>query len=221
MKKNQMFCLLLIGMVFFATACGSSDGDAGKNLEEEMQENSDDNTTDDQTAGADDLQGALNQMQDAVKKLQEGNGEAVEVIDFRKLKEKLPERIGDLKKVSSGGEKTGVMGFKVSQAEAKYEDGDSKMEVSIVDVGGVSMALISMAAWSSLDIDRESDEEIERTTTIEGHKALEKYYFKSRSGETNLLVNKRFVVKITGKNVEREDFTRAVKRLDLNELDAI
>lgn len=221
MKKNQMFCLLLFGMLLFVSACGSSDGDAGKKLEEELKENIDDNATDDQTTGADDLQGALNQVQNAVKKLQEGNGENVEVIDFRKLKEKLPERIGDLKKVSSGGEKTGVMGFNVSKAEANYEDGDSKMEVSIVDVGGVSMALVSMAAWSAIEIDRESDEEIERTTTIEGHKAFEKYYFKSRSGETDLIVNKRFVVKITGENVDREDFTRAIKRLDLDDLDAI
>lgn len=222
MRSNSLFFALFIATLLVLPSCNSSD----KN-QEQQQESTEDpfnlegNSEEgggDATSGMDDLKGALDEMEKAVNRLQEGSGEKVEVVDFRKLKELLPERIGGLKRVSAGGEKTGVAGIRVSQAEAEYEDGESKMEVSIVDVGGMSMALAGLATWSAIEIDRESDEEVERTTTLDGHKAYEKYNFKTKTGETSIIVDKRFVVNIKGQNIQREDLTRARKKLKLDRL---
>lgn len=224
-KNKLLFGLLILCPLLLLTACGSGDKEAQAEKEEDpfnLESESNEKSEDGLTSGINELQGALDEMKNAVNQLQENNGDGkkIEVVDFRKLKEMMPERIGDLKRVSNGGEKAGMLGIKVSQAEAEYKgDNDSRMEISIVDVGGMSMAITGLASWSAVEVDRESDDEIERTTTIDGHKAYEKYNFKTRSGETNLVVDKRFIVNIKGQNIKREDMARAREKLGLDRLE--
>ena len=45
------------------------------------------------------------------------------------------------------------MGFSVSQAQAKYEKDDSRVEVEIMDTGGVGgMAMMGTVSYTHLDV---------------------------------------------------------------------
>lgn len=161
-----------------------------------------------------DITEAIQQVQNQAAQLQEG-----EPLPFRELQEVLPESLNGLERISKSGQSNGAMGFKISQAEAKYqtEDGAS-IEVEIFDTGGLKMGLMSMAAWASLEMDKEDDNGYERTTKIQGFKAFEKYNKRSQRSELSLLVKERFVVKATGRNMEMKSLKTAIKDLPLQKL---
>ncbi len=170
----------------------------------------------------DDPGAALNEMakqlENVAKQMQGGEEGTVEVINFRELKALLPNKVAGLKMEDSGGETAGAMGFKVSTAEAEYRDGEEEMEISIADVGGAPMALMGMAAWASLEYEKDTDEGYERTTMIDGHKAFEKYYDSEKEGEIGVIIENRFVVSVKGYNVKMSDIKSALSKIDLDRL---
>lgn len=161
---------------------------------------------------------ALQAFADKAKDL--GNREAVDPIDFRKLKELMPEKIAGLSRTEATGEKSGAMGFTVSTANAKYKgSGDETMDIEIVDTGGIAgVSTMALAGWSMAEIDKETTTGYEKTTKIEGYKAFEKYDNDSKSGELNLLVEDRYVVNVQGDHVSMDQLKDAVKDLDLSKL---
>jgi len=144
-----------------------------------------------------------------------GNGE---VVNFRELQSLLPDRMAGLERTDFSGQTTGAMGFSISVAEAIFEDGDARLEVVITDTGGLVSIATGIASWTTLEIDRETQDGYERTTTINGFKAFEKYNRRNRRGELSLFVDDRFVVVIKGRNIEEDAFHEAVQEMDLNEL---
>jgi len=203
MKYTHLFFLAL--SLFLIPACSGGDSKAEAQAESEAESEEPASMSD-----------AVKQMEEAVQQMQKGEG--VEVVDFRKLKDMLPDKLAGAKKVSSSGEKTGAMGFKVSQAEAQYEDGDKRFEVDIVDAGGMSMVINSMAAWASVELDRETEEGYERTTEIDGFKAFEEYNSRRQEGKVSLLVGERYIVNIEGDQIKAKDLRRAIDDLDLKKL---
>lgn len=161
-----------------------------------------------------DITEAIQQVQNQAAQLQEG-----EPLPFRKLQEVFPEKLNGLKRTSKSGQTNGAMGFKISQAEAKYQtDSGEKIEVEIFDTSGLKMGVMRMAAWANLEMDKEDDNGYERTSTIQGFKAFEQYNKRSQRSEVSLLVKERFVVKATGKNMEMKKLKAAVKALPLQKL---
>ena len=146
--------------------------------------------------------------------------QSVGPIDFRKLKELLPEEIAGFKRTEASGEKTGAMGFTISTAESKYKgNGNSSVKLEIFDTGGVAgVATMSLAAWTMADIDKETENGYEKTTKLEGHKAFEKYDNINKSGELNVLVADRYVVNVNGNNVTVDKLKSILGDLDLEKL---
>ena len=70
-----------------------------------------------------------------------------------------------------------------------------------------------MAAWSNVEVDRESEDGYERTTTIDGHKAYEKYDSKTQRGEYSVIVDDRFIVTMEARNVDEDDFKDAFRQI--------
>ncbi|MCE6988456.1 hypothetical protein [Dyadobacter sp. CY323] len=164
---------------------------------------------------------ALQAFADKAKEM--GNREAVDPVDFRKLKEILPEELSGLKRTESTGEKSGAMGFTVSTAEGKYRgNSDESIDVEIIDTGGIAgVSTMALAAWSMADIDKETTTGYEKTTKIDGYKAFEKYNNESKSGEINVLVGDRYLVNIEGNNVSIDQIKGILKEIDLSELAAL
>ena len=152
-------------------------------------------------------------------------GESVEPVDFRALKELLPETVAGWQRIEHEGQRSAAAGFTVSNASALYQPesgGYTTINIEITDTGGLGgVAGMGMAAWLSMDVDRETDDGYERTTEYDGHPAYES--FQARDGEIgsaqlNIVVEKRFIVQLSGADVSMEAVKNAAAQLDLDRL---
>ena len=159
---------------------------------------------------------AMTSVTEAMQELQK-DGKVVEPVNFRVLKSGIPKTFLGMERTKNEGETSGAMGFKVSTAKAIFEDGDKKVEIEIIDVGGLGMAAMGMAAWSMAEIDKESDEGFERTITYDGHKAFEKC--RNDRCEFSTWINERVIFNIKSRNVGIDDIKKGIKRdVDLDDL---
>ncbi len=150
------------------------------------------------------MQEALKEMGQNMDSLDLGKLGDVEVINFRDLKPLMPERLAGLSRTQHLGETNGVMGLEISEATATYGSGDKMVEAKLMDTGGAGVLLLSMAAFANMKIDKETAQGSERTYTLDGYPAYEKYSNKngSLSSSLTVLVNKRFVVSLEGKGID-------------------
>ena len=147
---------------------------------------------------------------------------AVPVVDFRDLKALLPAELKGMKRTTATGEKNGAMGMTVSHAEGRYENGGgSSIQIKLTDMGGTGAMSYMNLGWATAQIDRETDEGYEKTTTVGGHKAIEKYNTTGKDGEVQVLVNKRFMVEVHGNNVPMDTIKAALGQVDLTKLAAL
>jgi len=209
---------VLIGACSFGGSTKSTDSESTNS---ESTENSSSNNSG--------LTGALGQMakglEEAAKKVEELANSTIEPVDFRTLKDMLPNRAAGLTQQESTGEKVGASGFNSSHAQAEYylDDDPRRIEIKIMDVGSMTSMVAFGMAWISLSIDKESSNGFERTTKISGHPALEKYEKNGdySSGETQVVVANRYIVEVRGTNVPFSDIQDAVKSIDLNKLESM
>ena len=166
------------------------------------------------------LMGAASAMKDMASQMEDMQKKGpVATVDFRSLKELLPADADGLPRKEATGEKNGTAGFTISTANGKYgnEDGSESIELSIVDGGGSAM-MIGLAAWSMMEVDKETEHGYEKTTTIGDNKAYEKYDNADKDGEVNVLVNKRFIVTAKGRGVSMDKIKAALDDIDLDKL---
>ena len=163
------------------------------------------------------LADALQEASDAIRN--SNNGEEVEVMGYRELKEILPGRLLGMERTKHTGEKTSAMGFAISQAEAEYEDGAKSLDVEVMDAGQFGIMKAGVAAWATMEIDREGDTGYERTIEIDGHKAYEKWDAHSGEGELVLLYKERYIISLKGDGLAEGDLRKALNRIDYDDLD--
>jgi hypothetical protein len=160
-------------------------------------------------------------LADTKKAIDEAKSESNKnkAVNFREFKDEFPSSIGNLEMIDSEGETTDVFGFKISNYEASYSDGDGTIKISIADLGGISSVVNSLAPWAKIEIDKESSEGYERTTTIEGHKALEEYDENRKEGKIAIFINNRLVLNIEGENVSENQLKKALRKIDIGDLE--
>ena len=164
-----------------------------------------------------DMEEALTKAKDALEKA--NMKQAVEPVNFRKLQELLPEKVSGYDRQSLSGETTGAMNMKISKAEGKYRDASGKtLNVDIIDTGGFGMAMIGVAAWSTLTIDKEDDKGYERTNTLDGNKCFEKFRKDGSRSELSVLAENRFIVAASARDCSMETLRSMVKGMDLGKL---
>lgn len=203
MKYPVSLLLAVMASTTLMTGCG------GKSEEEKAEE--------DAKVSVSDAVGAMKEAAEQMEE-QQKNG-PVETIDFRKLKELLPADADGLARKEATGEKTGAMGFNISTAKGRYEntDGSESIELDIADMGGTG-AIMGLAAWSMVDIDKETENGYEKTSKMGDYKSYEKYDNGSKAGEIAVLVNKRFVVTAKGNGVAMDKIKGVIEDIDLKKL---
>lgn len=227
--KSFQFLLPAFVLVFLLTSCSSNverdeSGDEDK-ITIEIKTDTDeikkdiDEGMEGLSEGLSEMASGLSKMVDNIKISRDENGEKITAADFRDLKALLPDRLLRMDRTEYSGERSGPKGFQVSTAEAKYEDDDRYLEVAIVDGGGFPLAGLANMGWSMAEVDKEDSNGYERTTTIDGHKAFEKYNSKWEEGELVVMYKDRFIVVLKGKGIDDDDLRRALNRLDLDELE--
>lgn len=164
-------------------------------------------------ANAVDMNTALN----AVGQIMSG-GKDVQPVDFRKLKDMLPETLAGMKRTEASGQSGEAMGMKGSSASASYSDGaNATMHVDIADMGSLS-GLASLAAKFDPNMEKETDAGYERTSKVNGNIVHERYDRSAKSGEISVIVANRFAVTVQGSGVEPAALSGAIKDLNVSKL---
>lgn len=196
---------LLTALTLPLTACGGDDsGDFDGDVEE---------------TGEPGMLGRVQEMQNAVEQMQEqAERPPAEPVNFRTLRDLLPDEAAGLAQTEVEGSTDGAMGFSISQVEATYGEGESEIDVSIMDYGAIPSLGMMGLGWTMADIDRESGTTYERTVSFGGERGFRKYDSENRSGEFSLVVADRFVVQVEGDGVEDDDLEAALRAVDLSAL---
>jgi len=146
-----------------------------------------------------------------------------EPVDFRKLKEALPAELLGIKRTDASGEKNAMGNVKMSHAHGAYvkdadKEGAPRIEVDITDYAATQGMTEAMAAWSKMEIDRESDTGYEKTTKVGDYPALETYQNDGKSGQLQVFVADRFIVQVTTTNVPADQLKKIGEELKLAKL---
>ncbi|WP_367389602.1 hypothetical protein [Lewinella sp. LCG006] len=230
MHRKLSLLFLLSGLSVLTFSCGgdkaaeeeTSDTD-GINITVENDEGEKESVT--INLGEGNMKDLQNGLADAFAEASESlrknaeNGETVEVMNFRDIKAILPDKLLGMDRTKHTGEKTGAMGFTISQAEAKYQEDDKSVDVTVVDAGQMGIAKLGMVAWASVEVDREGDFGYERTTVIDGHKAFEKWNADSGVGELIFFYDDRFIITLKGEKLGEDDLRKALNRIDYEDLE--
>ena len=221
MKKIIYIIPIATFLLFFGCDKETKD-EANKDSEPKISKN---NESDDKESN-ENKEGDYDDFSDNMKKLEDmmSGGEKVEVVNFRKLKELLPEELDVMKRTGFSGEKTNAFGINVSKSEGEYtsEDNNQKITITIMDMGSMKgLAGMTAFAWSWAEIDKESDDGFERTFEYKGHKAYEKYNTNYQDGEVQVLVAKRFMLEIKGSDTPMEKMHSALDEVNIGDLESM
>lgn len=152
-----------------------------------------------------------------------GGGETVQPVDFRDLRELLPEKAGGLPRTNVSGEKSSMMGIGTSKVEGRYEEekNRSRIDLSITDFGSMRGITMMGFGWTMVDIDKESENGYEKTIEYEGYPAYVKYEQGSdwSRGQMSVVVVDRFVVTASGSNVSDDQIRDALESVDIDRLE--
>ena len=229
MKKLTFLFLALLGLTLYSCGgCGSKDN-ASSEATYEDSKNSPDAKTNDENNGSStsstqpndepaNLEEAMKQAKDAIKN---SGLQQVDPINFRELQKLMPEELAGMERTSKSGETAGAMGMKMSTAESKYKDKDGNViEIKVVDTGGFAMGLMGMAAWASVEVDREDENSYERTSTMNGMKIFEKCEKKRDRCELSAVAKNRYVITAECIKCGIDQLKKAMKAMELDDLPA-
>ncbi len=163
---------------------------------------------DDLNEAAEGMGDAAAAMRDAMSGMTQG-ARVERPVDFRELQRLLPERLGGLERTAREGATQGAMGMDISTATATYQAGNGTIDVEILDLGAVAgPALMGLASWMNVRIDREDDSGWERTTRYKDYPAYEKFSSyggeNTGSAEVAFFVAERFMVRLEGDDVSMD-----------------
>ncbi len=166
---------------------------------------------------------AMQKQLEALQKAMEGSArEASPCVDHRELKALLPEKIGQFTRKSASSERNSAMGMTMVTAEATYEGPKGgQLKLTLSDLAGAGAAAVfGRMTMAAVEVDREGDEGYEKSRLISGHKALETYRHRDRSGNIVLQAD-RFQVEVQGSQIPPEILSEAVQAIDLKALTAL
>jgi hypothetical protein len=145
------------------------------------------------------------------------NGQPVQVVDYEKLKELVPDFAG-WERANVKGSQQSMGAFSVSKAEADYKKGDATMDLDITDTTSVSMLLAPFMMFGA-NFSERSDDGYKKGINLNGMTGFEEWRKDGGHGEVHLLVANRFIVHASGSRLESADVARQlVQAVNLQKL---
>ena len=168
-------------------------------------------------AGVGDMMKALGGMAGAA-----GAG-SFDPLDFRKLREALPQELAGFDKGESSGEKNNAFGIAVSEAKQSFRtaDGNKRVRFEITDPGSLSGPFALANMWMNIEVDKETSEGYEKTSTVGGRKLHEKWDKSGQHGSVQLIVGNRFMVDVDAQGIEMNDVKSLIGKIDVAKLEAM
>ncbi len=215
MKPIRFFLPLFLLVI--TQALLSCAGDSAEKASESAVPNAENSSAGTDAAGPATMQDAMKQAQQQIENIQ-GANKNVTPVNFRKLKELLPDKMLDMPRTKHTGESAGAMGMKFSSAEARYQEGEKRLNVKLIDAGGIGMATMGMAAWTTLEIDREDDNGYERTSNWGNFKAYEKCRTADKFCSLKLYNEKGIMAELDGYGIPVADLKRVAEQLNISSI---
>ncbi len=146
-----------------------------------------------------------------------------EPIDFRKLKEALPQELAGFEKGESSGEKNNAFGISVSEAKQSFRtaDGNKRVRFEITDPGSLAGPFALANMWMNVEVDKETSSGYEKTSTVDGRKLHEKWDKSGQHGEIQMVIGNRFMVEVDANGIEMSDVKSLVSKIDVAKLEAM
>jgi hypothetical protein len=180
-----------------SVACGQS---AAEKQAEEMKKNAEEmqKSTEAMSKNAESMAKGFEAMAKGMAGAMGGTGDqkTVEPVDFRALQSILPEISGWEREKPTGEKMSMPVSF--STASARYTKGDANVETKITDSGFQQLLIAPFTMLLTAGYEKETGDGYEKSTTIAGYPALEKWTTDAKRGELTLFVNKRFLVEYDG-----------------------
>ena len=174
--------------------------------------------------GGQDVGAAVGDMMKALGGLAGAAGAgSFEPIDFRKLKEALPQELAGFDKGESSGEKNNAFGIAVSEAKQSFRtaDGSKRVRFEITDPGSLSGPFALANMWINIEVDKETGDGYEKTSTVGGRKLHEKWSKSGKHGSVQMVVGNRFMVDVDAQGVEMNDVKSLIGKIDVAKLEAM
>jgi hypothetical protein len=149
-----------------------------------------------------------------------GSGGAVEALPADTLKAFVPATLGGLPRSSISAERNAMLGMQVATAQARYGEGDRRVELEIVDSGGAA-GLMALAGWANIEQSKEEGSRTERTGRENGRMVHEVWDGEAKRGEYSLVLGNRFLVKVEGQAGALADLRAAAGEVDLARLEGL
>jgi hypothetical protein len=165
------------------------------------------------------MEATAKQMEASVSGVPGAAGEGVKAVPGETLKALLP-AVAGYNRSEITSETNSVGGFSGSKAEARYEKGDARMTVEIVDMGAAG-ALAGLAGAVKVDHSKETATGYEKVSTTGGRIITEEYDRSAKSGKYGAMVGSRFAVEARGEQVAMNDLKGAVDAVNLAQLEAL
>lgn len=140
-------------------------------------------------------------------------------VDFHELQALLPENVHTLARETITGETSVAFGFILSTAEGQYDDDEGRsLTIKITDLGSrQSLASMAIFSWAMNDVDHKTSSGHEKTVRYQGYRGYEKT--DQEGSVLNVLVADRFVVEVSGYQLEMDDLKAALALIDLSRLE--
>lgn len=151
-----------------------------------------------------------------------GQGGSSATVDFRELKAMLPEELAGMTRDEATGEQGAAFGIATSNAQGLYSSSDGpSIEIKLTDLGTARNWAMFGHAWAAAEIDRETGEGYERTFRYQDQYPGYVEYAESdgyKSAQVSVLVGDRFVVEVSGNDVEMAAVEAALAKVDVAKL---
>ena len=135
------------------------------------------------------------------------------------LKSMLPESLGDLPRTGIEAQSGQAMGLGGSTAKATYGAGERRVELSIIDTGGLA-GLAAMAGWANMTMDKDADGKIEKVYK-DGARTIHEEYRKDGShGELTVILANGVIVEAEGTRVDMAALKKVMAGVDFARIEA-
>lgn len=115
---------------------------------------------------------------------------------------------------------TSIGGVGASSASASYGDGDSRIDLTITDLG-VAGSLAALGSALNVESESQNGSVIERTGKIDGRMAMVRFDSARKDGRYGMIVGDRFNIEADGQANSVEALRAALDRIDIDALEAI
>lgn len=163
----------------------------------------------------------LGRMEAAAKRAEELSKNPGKAASPEALKALLPASAAGFNRASVETTSSGTDQAQIVVATGQYEKADgASFRLTITDLGPVA-GLTALAAGMGGHATRETADEYEKTTTVDGRLTTEQWNRQSNSGKYSVVVGDRFAIEADGSAGSVDELKQAVRAVDAGRLEAM